>query len=409
MEITPQGKRAPFFQYRALCAIALGLSCGVFFGSVLERPWLFAAVCLLLLSSLLLVFLGRPGGFLFFAALAAGLLRMGAYRFIHLGLDGVSAVAAIESFLNGLRDALYGASDALFPKNAGLMKGMLFGYRTELNPSTLSAFQSTGLSHILALSGMNISLYAILILKLIPKKYRLTRFFAVGLFSLLYCAVTAFPASLARAAVMTQCVLLSGVFKRRSDLPSSLSLAAALILLIAPMQLFDIGYELSFAAVYAIALFYEPLKFKLSVLSEGLASDISLTACGTLGTFPLSAHYFGSVAWLTLFSNILILPIASLGLIAGLIAVLLSFFSPALASAPAFLGDLCASVTVRAAELIAKLPFAVTKFAKLSMLAALLFYAAMALLSRYNLKRPAVKYLLGSAAFLLAAAAMLVF
>ncbi|MCE5235875.1 MAG: ComEC/Rec2 family competence protein [Eubacteriales bacterium] len=409
METTPQGKRAPYFQFRALCVIALGLSCGVFFGSALERAWLFAAVCLLLLPALLLSFWGRPGGFLFFAALAAGLLRMGAHRFLHLELADAPFFAAAESLLNGIRDALYGASDALFPKNAGLMKGMLFGYRTELNPSTLYAFQSTGLSHILALSGMNISLYAFLILKLIPKKYRLTRFFAVGLFSLLYCAVTAFPASLARAAVMTQCVLLSGVFKRRSDLSSSLSLAAIILLLIAPMQLFDIGYELSFAAVYAIALFYEPFKDKLSFLSEGVAADISLTACGTLGTFPISAHYFGSVAWLTLFSNILILPVASLGLIVGLVAVLLFFLSPSLASAPAFLGDFCASVTVRAAELIAKLPFAVTKFEKLPMPAALLLYSAMALLSRYNLKRPAVKYLSGGAAFLLAAAAMLVF
>ena len=85
------------------------------------------------------------------------------------------------------------------------------------------------------------------------------------------------------------------------------------------------------------------------------------------------------------------------------------FLSPALASVPAFLGDLCASVTVRTAELIAKLPFAVTKFEKLPMLTAFLFYSAMALLSRYNLKRPAVKFLSGGAAFLLAAAAMLVF
>ena len=56
--------------------------------------------------------------------------------------------------------------------------------------------------------------------------------------------------------------------------------------------------------------------------------------------------------WLTLFSNILILPIASLGLIVSLVAVLLSFVSPAVAAIPAFLGDLCASVTVRAAEMI---------------------------------------------------------
>ena len=401
--------RAPLFQFRALCVIALGLSCGVFFGSVLERAWLFAAVCAFLLPVLLLAFFGRPCGSLFFAALALGLLRIAAHRFMPADFTAVPAVAAAGSYLQRLRDALYFASDALFPNNAGLLKGMLFGYRAELLPATLDAFRSTGLSHILALSGMNISLYAFLILKLIPKKYRLTRFFAVGAFSLLYCAVAAFPASLARAAVMTQCVLLSGVFKRRGDLPSSLSLAAIILLLAAPMQLFDIGYQLSFAAVYAIALFYEPLKQKLAFLSESIAADISLTVCGTFGTFPLSAHYFGSVAWLTLFANILVLPVASLGLIAALAAVLLYFASPAIASAPAFLGDLCASVTVRAAELIAALPFAVAKFEKLPMPAALLFYASMALLSRYNLKRPVIKYAWGGAALLLAAVTMLVF
>jgi competence protein ComEC len=175
------------------------------------------------------------------------------------------------------------------------------------------------------------------------------------------------------------------------------------------MQLFDVGYQLSFAAVYAIMLFYEPLKKKLSFLGESIASDVSLTACGTLGTFPLSAHYFGEVAWLTLFSNILILPVASLGLIVSLPAVLLYFLSPAIASVPAYIGDLAASITVRTAELIAALPFAISKFKTLPIHPVLLIYVGMALLSRYNLKTPVAKYILGSSVFLLAALVLLVF
>ncbi len=338
-----------------------------------------------------------------------GTLRIGAYLLLPLDLSALTTAEAASSFFDGLREALFSASDTLFTDNAALLKGMLFGYRTELYPDTLQAFRATGLSHILALSGMNISLYAFLILLVIPKKYRMTRFFAVGIFSLLYCAVAAFPASLVRAAVMTQCVLLSGVFKRRSDLPASLSLAATVLLLFSPMQLFDVGYQLSFAAVYAIMLFYEPLKKKLYFLGESIASDVSLTVCGTLGTFPLSAHYFGEVAWLTLFSNILILPVASLGLIVSLPAVLIYFLSPAIASVPANIGDLAASITVRTAELIAALPFAISKFKTLPILPVLLFYVGMALLSRYNLKTPVTKYIAGGSVFLLAALVLLVF
>jgi competence protein ComEC len=407
MEGAPLTKREPFFHFRALCSIALGLSCGVFLGSILERTWLFSAVCVLLLLTLFLALMEQPRAALLFAALATGMLRMGAYLLLPLDVSQFPTVQAIQAVLGSLRSALYSASDALFFNNAGLLKGMLFGYREELAASTVHAFQSTGLSHILALSGMNISLYAFLILRLIPKKYRLIRFFSVGAFSLLYCAVAAFPASLVRAAIMTQCLLLSGVFRRRNDLPSSLSLAAALILLFSPAQLFDIGYQLSFAAVYAIALFYEPLKERLSFLSGGIAADISLTVCGTLGTLPLTAHYFGSVAWLTLFSNILILPVASLGLIVSLIAVLLYFVSPTIAAIPAFLGDFCASLTVRAAELIAELPFALTRFSKVPLAVSLLVYEAMALLSRYHLKGKTVKYLSSGAVLILAALLLL--
>jgi competence protein ComEC len=409
MEAVPLQKHSPVFQFRVLCVVALGLSLGVFLGNVLERIWLITAVCAFLFCTLLLTFSGLPKAALLFASLALGVLRMGAYRFLPLDLSALPVTQAINAFLNVLREALFSASDALFTSNAALLKGMLFGYRAELYPDTLNAFRTTGLSHILALSGMNISLYAFLILLVIPKKYRLTRFFAVGIFSLLYCAVAAFPASLVRAAVMTQCVLLSGVFKRRSDLPASLSLAAAVLLLASPMQLYDIGYQLSFAAVYAIMLFYEPLKKKLVFLSESIASDISLTVCGTLGTFPLCAHYFGEVAWLTLFSNILILPVASLGLIVSLPAVLLYFLSPEIASVPAYIGDLAASITVSAAELIAALPFAISKFKTLPFLPVLIFYAGMALLSRYNLQKPVVKYLSSGVVFLLAALVFLVF
>lgn len=405
----PLQKHTPIFQFRALCVVALGLSCGVFLGNVVERIWLLAAVCAFLMCTLLLTFSGLPKIALLFASLALGTLRMGAYLLLPLDLNALPATQVVNTFLGGLREALFTASDTLFTNNAALLKGMLFGYRAELYPDTLQAFRATGLSHILALSGMNISLYAFLILLVIPKKYRMTRFFAVGIFSLLYCAVAAFPASLVRAAVMTQCVLLSGVFKRRSDLPASLSLAATVLLLFSPMQLFDVGYQLSFAAVYAIMLFYEPLKKKLCFLGESIASDVSLTVCGTLGTFPLSAHYFGEVAWLTLFSNILILPVASLGLIVSLPAVLIYFLSPAIASVPAYIGDLAASITVRTAELIAALPFAISKFKTLPILPVLLFYVGMALLSRYNLKTPVTKYIAGGSVFLLAALVLLVF
>lgn len=403
MEGAPLTMREPSFHFRALCSIALGLSCGVFLGSKLERTWLVTAVCIFLLLTLSFVLFGKPRAALLTAALATGTLRMGAYLLLPLDVSQLPTVQAVDGAFGMLRSAIYSASDALFSNNAGLLKGMLFGYREELTVSTVQAFQSTGLSHILALSGMNISLYAFLILRLIPKQYRLMRFFGVGAFSLLYCAVAAFPASLVRAAIMTQCVLLSGVFRQRSDLLSSLSLAATLILLFSPSQLFDIGYQLSFAAVYAIALFYEPLKEKLSFLSGGIAADVSLTVCGTVGTLPLTAHYFGSVAWLTLFSNILILPVASLGLIASLFAVLLYFVSPGLAAIPAFVGDFCASLTVRSAELIAELPFALTRFTKVPLIVSLLAYVSMALLSRYHLKSNNVKYLSGSAALLLAA------
>lgn len=408
MESTSAALGGKWFHFRALCIAALGVSCGVFLGNFLPRTWLLGAVCVFLLCTLFLVLFGKPRAALFFAALAAGALRMGVYRFLPLSLQDVPAIAAASASLNGLRDALFSASDAVFINNAPLMKGMLFGYRAELSPSVTNAFRDTGLAHILALSGMNISLYALLLLRFIPKKYRLTRFFGVGAFSLLYCAVAAFPASLVRAAVMTQCALLSGVFRRRNDLLSSLSLSSVLILLAAPAQLYDIGYELSFAAVFAIALFYEPLAKMLRFLGREISASVSVTFCGTLGTLPLSAHYFGSFAWLTLFSNLLILPVASFALIVGLIAVLLYFVSPALCYIPGLLGDAAASITVRAAELIASLPFATSHFPRLPFAALFLFYLAMAFLSRYNLQKPAVRYLSGGVVLLFAALFLLV-
>lgn len=211
-------------------------------------------------------------------------------------------------------------TDALLKENMseqayGVSKALLLGDKSNLDDYTYTGFQLSGLAHVLSISGLHVgfivSLLGFVLKKLKSKK--IVNFGINALFLLFYCCLCGFVSSVVRASVMSLVLLSSFIFYRQPDHLSSLSFAGLILTCINPAYLLEIGFKLSFGAVFGIMLFATPLTRILTKikLPNFLASTFAVTIAAEIATFPIIAKYFGYIAPISLISNLVILPIFS--------------------------------------------------------------------------------------------------
>ena len=135
--------------------------------------------------------------------------------------------------LLALRENIGAKIAALFPNAPGEAKGMLLGDVSDIDESTLVAFRNTGITHLLSVSGLHVSLLAVAF-SLLFRRNAWVRFGAVAIFGVFYAAITAFSPPVVRSLFMLLIALLAFPLQRRLDVVSSISTAFVLILLYNP-------------------------------------------------------------------------------------------------------------------------------------------------------------------------------
>ncbi len=203
-------------------------------------------------------------------------------------------------------------------ENAGIMKSLLFGDKSDLSEETGEAINGIGMAHIFAVSGLHIGFLAALLMKILRKlRVRRDVSLAVVFCALLfYGAVTGFPAGVKRATIMT---VVSGIAKltaRKNDSLTTLSLSAAIITVTNPRELFDLGFIMSFAAVLGIICFYKPIYRAMTRRVRNkvfgyVAKILSTTISANMFMLPISFNTFGSLSLYAPIANLVILPIIS--------------------------------------------------------------------------------------------------
>ncbi len=204
-------------------------------------------------------------------------------------------------------------------EEAAIAAAMSLGDKRSLDAAQRQSFSATGVSHVLALSGLHLgilfSLYSLLFVNRLPS--RRGRVFAslVGVALLWgFALLVGFPLSLVRATVMFTLWQLSVVlYSERSSL-NNLALAALLILLFSPASLFDIGFQLSFTSVFFILLLTphipRPRWLRRSRLLALLYGWLTVSIVAQIGTGPLVAYYFHTIPLVGLLGNLLAIPLA---------------------------------------------------------------------------------------------------
>lgn len=223
-----------------------------------------------------------------------------------------------------LKDIL---DDNLSPHESALMQALLIGNRTQIPKPLEELFLHTGTVHILAISGMNIATVAaciLLFLKFLPLP-RPAQFFLTILLLFFYMILTGAPPSVIRASIMAIVLLSSFLVERETEIFNSLAFAGFLLLLVNPMNLLDVGCQLSFISVLAIIVLHPVFFEKLSALTvlaqplpKFICEGISISLAATLGVAGLIAYYFQIVTPVTILANLLIITLMTVIMLLGL-------------------------------------------------------------------------------------------
>jgi len=221
----------------------------------------------------------------------------------------------------------------------GLAEALLIGYKDDLDKSLVQSYTNTGVVHIIAISGMHIALiYWLLDLLCQPlKKLKYSKWFVtliiisgLWLFSLLAGA----QASVLRSAVMFTCIVIGKNFSRSSSIYNTLAVSAFILLCYNPFWLWDVGFQLSYAAVLSIVIFVKPVYSWFYIKNKILDFIWKLNAvsiAAQLLTTPFSLYHFHQFPNFFLLSNFAAVPLSSI-IVLGEIFLCSTFFFPFLAS-----------------------------------------------------------------------------
>ncbi|WP_299577924.1 ComEC/Rec2 family competence protein [uncultured Sunxiuqinia sp.] len=201
-----------------------------------------------------------------------------------------------------------------------VISALTLGYRKELSPETRSYFASTGAMHVLAVSGLHVGMIYLFLSSLLGflKRSRFGRLFyvlAIGLLLWFYALLTGFSPSVQRATVMFSFILIGSSLQRPAAIYNSIAASAFILLLFNPNLLFEVGFQLSYAAVTSIVFFFprlESLAKPRHKLTKKLWQLFCVSLAAQLGTFALSIYYFNQFPVYFWLSNFLVIPAAYL-------------------------------------------------------------------------------------------------
>lgn len=223
------------------------------------------------------------------------------------------------------------AKEMMDEQNFSITSGILFGEKSYMEDDLYEQFQTNGIAHVLAVSGLHVGLVYGVINKLFKKKNKTTSIISI-IFLFIYAAFANFSISVIRAAVMITFKIISSEIKERYDMLSAASFIAIVLLAINPYYIYDSGTQLSFLAAYSIAVLLPWFESRFKTYCDKRRSE-TLYKIGMfflpgvvlqIGMAPLIAYHFLNFSLLSIFINPIAIYLASIILPAALVCFLVS-------------------------------------------------------------------------------------
>lgn len=303
----------------------------------------------------------------------------------------------ILSRLNDTRNRILKIhSQNIKPPMIQVLGGIIFG-DDAVNPDddTKTSFINSGIFHILAASGMNVTLI-FGIWFFIAKTIKLNHKFSIAigiLLILFYTCMTGFGPPIIRATIMLTLILIGRLLDRKTSTMALLFMVAFIMLLFSPLMLFDIGFQMSFLVTFALVLTSPLLNFNFKFKFLNYISGICIIPfIAQIFAAPLQMYYFNTFTMYSLFANILIVPVLSIVSFLGFISSLLAIF-PYIANKVCIIADYILNplliYIVEIANFFSKLPNSVIYLKKPYLIQILLYFSIIILIIvmlRFKLK-----------------------
>ena len=219
-------------------------------------------------------------------------------------------------------------------ETASLLKGLLLADRSEIDYRTKESFINSGVIHVLAVSGLHVGFIVLIFMFLFSRVSIYPRTILIIIGIICFLLITNSPASVFRATIMIVVMFMVYLSNRKYSSLNSLAIAAFILLLINPAEIFNPGFQLSFSAVASILIVYPILSSKIKTENKALKflllfSAVSFSA--QIGTLPFTLIYFQKLSIIALFANLLVIPIIGIIVGLGVLTIFVSIFSTILA------------------------------------------------------------------------------
>ncbi len=221
-------------------------------------------------------------------------------------------------------------------KESGLAEALLIGYKDDLDQKLVQSYTNTGVVHIIAISGMHIGLIywlLVIVFKPLQKKRKLKWLIPIFIISglWLFSFLTGAQPSILRSAIMFSCIAWGAFFSKKSSVYNTIAGSAFILLCINPYWRWDVGFQLSYAAVLSIIIFMRPIYNWFYIKNKAL--DLiwkmnAVTLAAQVLTVPLCVYHFHQFPNYFLLTNFVAVPLSSIILLSEIFLSIIAWLTP---------------------------------------------------------------------------------
>ncbi len=294
------------------------------------------------------------------------------------------------NFVNNVRKYLNNQITKLHDKQTtALLRGLILADRSGIDYAVRVEFINSGVIHVLAVSGLHTG-YIILIFLVFFGRFNIyIKSFLTITGLIFFLVITGMPPSVFRASIMAIVFIIALLTNRSTNLFNALAIAALILLIIKPYDLFNPGFQLSFSAVLAIAAILPIIQTKIRKLNVQnkivkyvlLFTAVSLSA--QLGTLPFTIYYFGKLSLIALFANLVVIPVIGLVVGTGIFTLALNLILPSIAVYYAAVNDLFSKFLFWFVSVAGNLDFSFVSIRHFSIFDGIIFYLFLTILIYY--------------------------
>jgi len=262
-------------------------------------------------------------------------------QFQHLRSQKIDAVIWPDTILLGevrlspmvilrmARDRLAAVYDQLLPpQEAAVIKSMVLGDRADMDRDLANQYRAMGIFHILSISGLHVAILMMALNKAMGLFFTERKSGIIVLVvMILYCLMTGAGVATVRAVTMGGVLVFGKILNRKYDLLAAVAWACIVLLIYEPLYLFNVGFQLSFTAVFGIGILSAPVERLLAMAKlpqwGKFRSGLGVGIAAVVSTYPIFAFHMYEIQLYSVIGNLIIAPTTTIILVIGLVVGLL--------------------------------------------------------------------------------------